>query len=332
MIYTNAADAAPAIRPILDKANHILLLSHVNPDGDAVGTMMGLWYTLKALGKNATPLASSALPSYVLSLPGAQEVQYYQPGAALPDADLIWMVDTATMERVGQRFYKEHGPALASRPLIIVDHHITNEGGGVISLIKPEASSCAEVLLQLLQAMEAPITPLAATWLLLGVITDTQSFQTSSVTPDSLRASATLMDLGANHRAVVDAAYYSVPTPTLDLISLALAQVKREQGLVWVAVTQAMMHQTKAEDEATDELMRLLQRNAGARVCAIFKERYDGSVKVSLRSMSSVDVSAIAQRWGGGGHIKAAGTNVAMPLDATLQEVLPVLRAAVAAL
>lgn len=330
-IYTDPIAAAPAFTEALVAAERILILSHINPDGDAIGSMLGLWHALRSAGKQPTALASSPLPGYVAPLPGAEVVQRYQPGAALPPADLIWMVDTADLPRIGERFHAEHGAAIAARPLLIVDHHVTNNGGGTLNLIQPEAASCAELLYALLRAMRLPIGSEAATCLLLGITTDTQSFQTSSTGPAALRAAADLVALGASHRLVIDAIYNSVPPTSLHLVGLGLGAMQREDGLLWTAVTQEMMRATNAEDEAGDELVRLMQRAEGARLIALFKERRDGTVKLSLRSRAPIDVAAIAGAWGGGGHTRAAGATIRLPLGEAQAEVLPALRAAIAA-
>ncbi len=328
MIYTDPVAAAPAFAAQIARAQRILLLTHINPDGDAIGSLLGACHALLAIGKQPIALAASALPSYSDALPGVELVTVYQPGDALPDCDLIWMLDTASLERVGQIF-GDHGPAMLARPLIIVDHHVTNEGLGTLNLIQPEAASCADLLFRLLRAMDLPITPAAATCLLLGLTTDTQSFQTSATRPQTLRTAAEMLEAGADQRLVVDAVYFSMPATTVQLAGLALGQLRREGGLLWVRVSQAMMREAGAADEATDETMIRLQRTAGMRVAALFKERANGHVKISLRSKPGINVAEIARTWGGGGHTQAAGADLPMGLDAAEAAVLPLLRAAI---
>jgi bifunctional oligoribonuclease and PAP phosphatase NrnA len=325
MIYTNPADAAPAIAEQIARADTILLLTHVNPDGDALGSLLGMWHGLTALGKRAIPLASSALPSYCMWLPGIDRVAVFERGASLPPSDLVIMVDTASLARVG-RVHEEHGAELAQRPLVIIDHHVTNVGEGLVNLIVPTSASCAELVYRLLRAMGAPVTPDAATCMLLGLTTDTQSFQTSSSGADSLRAAADLIEAGADQRAVVRNVYFSMPYSTLQLTGMALGQLRREGDMLWTRVTQEMLRATGAEDEAGDDVMRQVQRTEGGRVFALFKERHDGTVKISLRSVPGINVALIAATWGGGGHAQAAGANLEMPLDQAEAEVLAALR------
>src|SRR5690348_9036629 len=115
MIYDNAAQAAPAIAERIAAADRILILTHINPDGDAIGSLLGMWHALRSLGKQAIPLASSPLPSYTLWLPGAEHVQVYRPDFEFPDVDLAILLDTASLARVG-RIYDDHATALAALP------------------------------------------------------------------------------------------------------------------------------------------------------------------------------------------------------------------------
>lgn len=325
-IETDPVVVAPAVAATLAQAERILLLSHINPDGDAIGTMLGLWHILRAMGKSAVPLASSSYPDFCKALPGIEHVQVYERGTALPAADLTWMVDTADLARVGP-VYEDHAAELTSRPLIIVDHHATNVGGGTINLVDEHAASAAELLYWLMAALRAPLPAEAATCLLLGITTDTQSFQTNSTRPTSLRAAANLLEAGADQQAVVQHVFFATPYGTARLMGAALSQLVREGGLLWLPISQQMMQETGAEDGAYDEVLAVVQRVAGARICALFKEREDGQTKLSLRSQPDIDVSLIARTWGGGGHRQAAGATLQMDLAAAQQAVLPLLRA-----
>ncbi|MEI7644496.1 MAG: bifunctional oligoribonuclease/PAP phosphatase NrnA [Chloroflexales bacterium] len=330
MIYTDPTDAATAFAQQLSQAQRILLLTHINPDGDAIGSLLGAYHVLRGIGKEPIPVAASTLPSYSSVLPGVAHVTIYQSGDTLPEADLIWMLDTATLERVGQ-IYHDHGPAMIARPLMIVDHHVTNNGGGSLNLIQPAAASCADLLFRLFRAMDLPISPAAATCMLLGTTTDTQSFQTSVTTAQTLRTAADMLDAGADQRLVVHAVYFSMPVETVQLSGIALGLLRREGGLLWARVSQDMLAATGAADEAADEAITRMQRVGGMRVSAIFKERADGTVKISLRSVPGINVAEIARAWGGGGHTQAAGADLPMGLDDAEAAVLPLLRAAIGA-
>jgi len=325
MIYDNAAQAAPALVERIAAADRILILTHVNPDGDAIGSLLGMWHALRALGKHALPLASSPLPSYTQWLPGTEHVQVYRPDLVFDGFDLAILLDTATLTRIG-RIYDEQAAVLGALPVVVIDHHVTNEGGGTLNLIRPAAASTCELLYILFQAMGVEITPSIATCLLLGLTTDTQSFQTSATRSSSLRIAAELLECGADHERVVHEVYYALPSSSALLIGKALADMRSDGRIVWTTISQAMMRATSAEDEAADEVVRVMQRIAGVRALALFKERYDGTTKISLRSRPPIDVASLAQIWGGGGHAQAAGATLLMPPAQAEREVLPRLR------
>jgi phosphoesterase RecJ-like protein len=325
MIYTDPAQAAPVVAAELAQARRVLLLSHINPDGDAIGSMLGTWHVLQAMGISAIPLASSGLPGFASMLPGIEQVAVYEPGGALPEADLVWMVDTAHMKRVGQ-VYEDHAETLAQCPLMIVDHHVTNEGEGRVNLIDSKAASCAELLFTLFRAMNAPVNAAAATCLMMGLNTDTQSFQTSNTRPQTLRIAADLMEAGADMHTIVQRIYQTLPYPTAQMLGQSLYRIQRENGLIWTSVSQEMIQQTNVDDSAYDDIIGVMQRIEGLRICALFRERSDKTVKISLRSKPGIDVSEIARIWNGGGHKQAAGATLPMGLEAAQREVLPVLR------
>lgn len=325
MIHTRVEAAAPAFRAQLAQAERILLLTHVNPDGDAIGSVLGAWHALQEWGKTPLALLASPAPSYTLVLPGSDALQVYQTGTPLPAYDLIWMLDTASPERVGL-IAEEHLAALLTGPLIITDHHVTNVGAGVVNLIDPQAASNADLLFRLLRAMDIPVSPTAATCLYFGMTTDTQSFQTSATRPQTLRTASELLEAGADHRTIIDAIYFSQSESTLRLTSMVLAGLQREGPLLWARVTLADLAAAGAGDEAADDTIGRLQRVEGMRACVLFKERRDGTVKISLRSVPGVDVAALAQRWGGGGHTQAAGATLPMSLAEAEPVVLAALR------
>jgi phosphoesterase RecJ-like protein len=329
MIFSDLQTAAPAFSEQLAAARRVLLLTHINPDGDAIGSLLGAAHAIRDSGREPICLLASPAPSYCANLPGAEWLRVYRRGEALPAADLTWMVDTASPQRVGA-ISEEHLPELLARPLMITDHHVTNEGGGRVNLIDPTAASNADLLFRLLKAMGLPVSPAAATCLYLGMTTDTQSFQTNATTPQTLQTAAEILAAGADRQAVINAVYFSIPESTMRLTSMVLSDLRRDGGLLWATLSQAKQRAAGAADEAADDTIMRMQRVEGMRVCVLFKERFDGTVKLSLRSVRGINVAAIAQRWGGGGHTQAAGATLQMDLAAAEAEVLPLLRAALA--
>lgn len=326
MITADPQTMAAPLRARIDAAERILILTHVNPDGDAIGSLLGTLHVLHALGKSVVGLAVPPLPTYALWLPGVAQVLLYQREMPLPPADLVILVDTAAIHRIGP-ISDDHDQTLSALPLVIVDHHLTNDGGGTLNLIDPQAASNCELLFELFQAMQLAIPPDAATCLLLGMTTDTLSFQTGATNPRTFRAAAGLLEHGADHRGVVNGVFYTMPHGTALLVGYTLSALQIEGRMAWATVTRTMMEASGAPEDAVDEAIKSLQRLAGIDALALFKERADGTTKLSLRSRPPINVATFAQRWGGGGHAQAAGVNLDMPVAAAQHEILPALRA-----
>src|SRR5262245_7483129 len=259
MLYSHPDKAAPAINSALSHADRILLLTHQNPDGDAIGTLLGLLHALTSIGKSVSAIIWPVLPHYVLTLPGIEHIHVYAPGTVLPDADVVILVDVAELGRTG-RIYDDNASAFETQPLIVIDHHPASTGEGTINLVVPEAASCAELLYKLLCALDISISPATATCLLLGVFTDTQSFQTNSTNAETLATAAMLLRSGANLQFVVRSIYYSMPYPSLQLMGKALHYVQREHDLIWTHITQVMLHQVGLVDDTGEEIIRWMQR------------------------------------------------------------------------
>jgi phosphoesterase RecJ-like protein len=137
------------------------------------------------------------------------------------------------------------------------------------------------------------------------------------------------LEAGADKELVVNAVFFSIPPATLRLTGMAMANLQQEDGIFWTVVTQEMLRVTHADEAATDDTVSRLQRVAGMRACVLFRERPDGTVKISLRSIPGINVAAVAQQWGGGGHRQAAGATLKMSLAEAVDAVLPALRKAV---
>lgn len=321
----DCASAAPTFHAVLAQAERILILSHVNPDGDAVGCVLGLSHLLRSFGKQPIPLILRALPDYCEALPGSDSIICYQPGQQLPQHDLVWVVDTAAINRLGD-VYREHRELLLSKPMLVIDHHATNDGIGIVNLVNTDYPSCAELLLDLAKAMQFEMTAAAATCLLMGLITDTQSFQIPRAGAASMRRAAILIDHGADQALVVQSVYRSIPPSTLRVSGMALAQLQQEGGLYWLHISRAMLQAAGAEEDASDDTVSRAQALKGLRILALFREQADGQTKISLRSVPGIDVARIAQQWGGGGHKQAAGATLPLAAHEAEAAVLPLLR------
>ncbi|MDQ5852054.1 MAG: bifunctional oligoribonuclease/PAP phosphatase NrnA [Chloroflexota bacterium] len=327
ILHTSAEQAAPAIAQYVRGKRHILLITHVNPDGDAIGSLVGLGLALEALGHRITLLAPTSPPTFVANIPAVDRVQSFTEDQNLPaEADLVVLVDTGDVRRIG-RVWDGAQDYLLARPIMVVDHHHTNTGEGIVNFVDPRRSSTCELIYELLRAWDFRITPEIATALLFGIVTDTQSFRTSNTTPSALRTAADLIELGGDQERIVHDVYRNIPFATARLMGHALLALQHEGPIVWTHVSQAMHAASGAEDDASSEVTDYLASLGGFVVSVLFKERRDGTIRVSLRSLPDVDVSAVAQKFGGGGHRQAAGCTVVAPLAQAEALVLAEVRA-----
>jgi phosphoesterase RecJ-like protein len=327
-MYTTVEHAAPALASYLDDKHHILLITHVNPDGDAIGSLTGLGLALEALGHAVTLLTPNSPPPFVANIPAVNRIQSYSHATYLPPTvDMVVLVDTGDVKRIA-RIWEDAHEYLLARPIAVIDHHVTNSGEGNVNYVDASRSSTCELIYELLRAWDFPITPDIATALLFGITTDTQSFRTSNTTPSALRTAADLLDVGADRERIVHDVYNNVAVSTARLIGHALLALRDDGPIVWTYVTLAMQAACGAHDDAAAEVTDYLSSLGGFLVSVLFKERGGGIIRVSLRSLPSVDVSAVAQQFGGGGHRQAAGCTLVTSLAEAEERVLAAVRAA----
>jgi bifunctional oligoribonuclease and PAP phosphatase NrnA len=334
-LYSTVDAAAPALARLLghdgSERPAVLIITHLNPDGDAIGSLTGLGLALESLGHPVTMLAPTAVPPFVSGMSAVDRVQVFTEDQRLsPEIECVILVDTGDLQRIGQ-VWEDARAFLQARPLAVIDHHVTNSGEGVVNLVDPARSSTCELVFELLRAWGAPISPEVATALMLGVVTDTQSFRTTNTSPSALRVAAELLEAGADRERIVQEVYRSTPVATARLLALALQVMSHDEQIVWTHVSNEMQTISGAGDEAHGEVTDYLASLGGFRASVLFRERRDGgSVKVSLRSRPGVDVSVVAQQFGGGGHRQAAGCTIPGSLAEAETLLLDVLRARLA--
>ena len=289
---------------LLQTAREVTIACHANPDGDALGSLLGASLGLRKLGKTVAASWGAEAPSLPLSYD-------FLPGAALlvaPDAlrpsEVFLALDCGAAERLG--LLEE--TARASDQLINVDHHPGNELFGTLNIVVPDASSTAEIVTRLLQDLGVDLDEGIATCLYTGIVTDTGRFQYSNSTPETLRLAADLLALGVPAPEIGRQIFESPPFEYLKLVGLVLSRAVLIAPLrfvySWVELNDLERMGVAADD--TDKLIDVLRATRAADVAALFKEQEDGRWRVSLRSKGP-SVGAIARAEGGGGHDLAAG-------------------------
>lgn len=307
----------------IDAAQRILVVTHVKPDGDAIGSLVGLANALRERGKTVEAAVDGGVPPLFLFLPGAEDVK---STLETGDWDAMISVDASDVERIG--LAGAYGMA-RSQKVINLDHHPTNTGFGDVLLLAPEAVSATEIIFSWLRALEQPISPEIATPLLTGLVTDTIGFRTSNVTPFSLEVARQLMEAGAPLADIVQRTLVSKPYSTIALWRESLQSVKLESSIISAVITRANLKRANLLEVTDSGLIGLLIAVEEAAVAVLFKEQADGKVEVSLRSKPGFDVSQIAFSLGGGGHKQASGATIDGPVEAAQARVMPLLRSVV---
>lgn len=309
----------------LSEASSVAIACHVNPDADAIGSMLGLSNFLRLRGTETTcsfPNEPFDVPRWARMLPGNEVLV---PPRDFPKEPAVMVTcDSASMDRLSMLA----GSAARAKTLIWIDHHVSNEGLGTIPLIDPGASSTAEIVWRLLEEMGGEIPVESAACVYAGVITDTGRFQYQAVRPDTLRLGATLREFPFEHTRLVQALYEDNSIAYLRLLGLALDRIAVDPGadLVWSYLTRSDLRDAGIHPSETDDLIDVVRTAREADVTAVIKQQRDGRFKVSLRSKGGHDVSAVATAFGGGGHRLAAGYTSKHGLADTVERLKAALR------
>ncbi|HEX9754468.1 MAG TPA: DHH family phosphoesterase [Gemmatimonadales bacterium] len=319
--------AAVEVGSALGDARVVALTSHVNPDGDGIGSEIALVHILRALGKEpsiANPTPTPGRFEFLFrDLPGIDRST--EAVKAIRRADLIVVLDIADTGRLGHL-----GPAVVERgvPVICVDHHASP---GTLPpgprYVDPRAAATGELVYELAVANEWPLLVPTARALYVALLTDTGGFRFSNTHPRTLRIAADLLETGIDPESIYLDVYANAPEgrPRLLAETLETLVVEPELGLAWVTVPPGAMERHGLTPDDLEGVVEFPRAIAGVRMAILFRELSQGRVKVSLRSVGDVDVARFAHALGGGGHAKAAG--VAVP--GTLAQVqTQILRAA----
>jgi bifunctional oligoribonuclease and PAP phosphatase NrnA len=291
---------------VLGSATDVALACHVNPDADALGSMLGLAAFLRQRGISTVcsfPNEPLVLPRWAALLPGSEDLVEVRDYPAAPS--VMVTCDCAAFDRLGPL-----GEAASKAgELIWIDHHRSNDGLGTIPLIDAAASSTCEMVFRLIDAMGGPMSDETAACLYAGLVTDTGRFQYEATSPETLRIAATLREHPFDHSRLVQALYEDNAAEYLRVAAIALARTSfvPEADLVWTYLTQADLSDAGVGPNDTDDLIDLIRTVRDVDVAAVLKQQSDGRFKVSTRSRGSHDLAAIAAAFGGGGHRLAAG-------------------------
>jgi phosphoesterase RecJ-like protein len=308
-------------RDLVTRAQRILLLTHVGPDGDAIGSMLGLAHALRRIGKEVMTAVDGGVPENLAFLPGAEAVQTALDGAV---TDLTIALDCGDESRMGQ---VGQAALHSGAPLINLDHHGTNSRFGQANLVDESTVASAEGVLDWLDHLGVEVDPPAAFCLLTGIVTDTLCFRTDNVTIETLGKVQRLMARGASLVEIVQRTVNRKTYAELRLWSLVLPTVRFEDHVIWAGIAQAAYAEAGIGGHDDGGLVSTLIQTEGAYISAVFRELLEGGVEVGFRAVPGFDTAAIALALGGGGHKLASGATVHEPLDTLVPRVVEMLKA-----
>ena len=311
--YINPTLVEQAMALILP-ARRIALIAHENPDGDCIGSALGLAHILHEVGKTCVPACADAAPRMLAFLPG---IEMLRDTLDDEDFDLVIALDAGELERFGS-LYEKHRAFLDSATILNIDHHISSSGCGRVNIIDPIAAATAELLVLFQQQAGLPLNRDAALCLLTGLITDTHSFQYTNTTARTMEVAAALLRAGAVPETVVKPAYRtrSLALMRFQAIVIDNARTSCNGRLIWSQATAATLAASGAQAEMDDNFAGMLRDIEGVQIAAFFKSYDEPAItRLSLRCAAPYSAAAICQRFGGGGHERAAGATLHMPIE-----------------
>ncbi len=305
------ADAVNSIGMLLKEASSIMIVAHIRPDGDAIGSVVGLGLALQAGGKKIQMVLKDPIPARYHFLKGVESIQHAPKEAY----DLSIALDCGDLPRLGDFFDEK-------QPDISIDHHITNDNFARVNLVFPQEVATSAILAEYLPQWGFPLNVDSASALCMGLLTDTNGFRIPSITPATMELAAQLMRQGAPLPEIYQKSLVSQSLQTSKLWGLALTKLQMEKGLLWTSITNEDRKTAGYRGHDDAEITNFLTSVEGCKVALFFNEQSTEKVKVSWRSRNHIDVAKLAQHYNGGGHPNAAGAEVAQNLGEAEEEVL----------
>ena len=283
-----------------------LIASHINPEGDAIGSALALAISLKNIGKEVTVFNQDPIPRNLQFLPMSSEIIHEIDGTLSFDAAFV--LDCGDLDRVGKEIEKIR----KIRKIINIDHHMTNSGFGDLRLVDSQSSSTAELIYAVIKDIPIEITYEIALNIYTAILTDTGAFCNSNTTEGTFHIASEMVRIGVNPANVAEKIYQEMPVSRLKLLGLVLntLEILGNGRIAFVAVTLSMLRKTGATPELTEDMINYPRSILGVKVAVLFREVSRNYYKISFRSNKDIDVADIAREFGGGGHPNASGGNV----------------------
>lgn len=309
---------------LIRQSRRILCTSHVSPDGDAIGSLLGMTWILRSLGKEVTAALHDPIPGDFAFLPGAGDIAPpYKVGS---NFDLIVSLDASSIDRLGDVYQERKHAGI---PLAVIDHHVTNTLFGEVNWVEPDCAATCQQVCYLAGALGASMPAALAECLLTGIVTDTLCFRTSNTTPAVLEAAMHLQQAGATLSTIVQRTLNRMPFSALKLWALVLPGMQLEDGVLWVTVRREQM-MAAGQPDGESKLNSIFSTINEADVSAVFTEKIgkngQPAVECSFRAKPGFNVGELALSLGGGGHPAASGCTILGGVDDVVALVTPQLK------
>jgi phosphoesterase RecJ-like protein len=303
-----------SIQELVRGARRILMVTHVAPDGDAIGSLLGLGRLLQAQGKEVTLACEDPVPEIYGWLPGSAGIVRQASG----QYDLVVSLDCSDERRMGNVFHD----GFSGIPLLNIDHHVTNTMFGTVNWVDPASVATTQMILRLAEAFGWEVNEPVAVCLLNGLVTDTRSFRTYNMDAAAMRAALRLMEAGASLNEITRRVLDQRPLASVRLWGQAIGRLQLEGDVLWTEVTREMRQCWALGENGDSGLANFLSGVRESKVVVVFTERDNGTVDVGMRSGPVYDVAQVAHRLGGGGHPQAAGCTLEGDLESVKGRVL----------
>ncbi|MFI2857028.1 bifunctional oligoribonuclease/PAP phosphatase NrnA [Paenibacillus sp. JSM ZJ436] len=303
-----------------------LIVSHVQPDGDAVSSTLAVGWLLSRLGKKYIMVNEGAIPKRMKVLWHADELINMTEQRPEGDFKHVICVDCADFLRVGRTRELFADDAL----ILNIDHHPTNDRYGHVHVVLPEAAATAEILYDLIHEFDVEWNADIAAAIYTGLLTDTGGFRYSNTSPKVMSIASNLLSHGVNGPELAESLLEEMTLPQMKVLVKALntLQLSEDGKVAWVYVTPEDMADTGAMNEDLEGIVNFPRNIQGVEVGILFKAVSPDAVKASFRSAGKVDVAALAQEFGGGGHVRAAGCRIEGGLDQVMSQVIKAVKKA----
>ncbi len=299
-------EASQAIK----KYNNFLITVHTSPEGDALGAELGFYNLIKSLGKNGVIVNDDKLPYGYDFLPGNRLIHLLNRESEHIKFDCFVVLDCSDLKRTGDVYKLNKN----NKPVLNIDHHVSNQFFGEVNWIDPAASSCSEMIFRLYKKLRKPVDKDTALALYTGIMTDTGSFRYSNTSSFTFKAASELLKSGINVSRVYRNTYENIPAVDIKLLLKLLPKIRFfcQGKIAAFQIKKELIKAKKPSIDLADLLLSFGRAIKGVEVVVLFKENLGGKneVRVNLRSQGKVDVNRIAAFFGGGGHKTASGCTV----------------------